>query len=373
VPEEFQNSDQQSEYVEPSTGATQSTESTPSDSVAPEEAFAPFTPPADSGVVSDSEQVNKKTKKPLIIALIIATILAVLVGGSSLVYGLWYQNPNKVVTDALINVTTAKSSTYIGTINVNSNGTKADIGLTAKQIANTGSIDTTVNLTMPDKTLSLNGSVLVDSTGDLYVKVEKLAAIVAEFKDQIGMFASSTQSATLDQLVAKIDGNWIKVSNTDLNSISSTAATTKTCTSDALNKFQNDKAAISEVTDLYKKNSFIVIDKELGVKDGSNGYAIKSDQTALKAFLESLKTTKIYTTLHGCDSKFTIDTSSIATSLPDSKNSTLELWVSSWSHQITKLNFNDTGSDGTTTAITITPTFNQTVQITTPKSSITLS
>ncbi len=391
MPEEPQNSDQTNEYVEPSTGpdtsiqplsgsqSSQTSESTPfynfEASATP--VAAPVTP-SETPVVSDASEpmspVPQKSKKPLIIGIIIAAILIVLLGGGSLVYGLWYQNPDKVVSDALMNAITAKSSTYVGTMNINNSDTKTAISLTAKQTGKTGSIDTTVSTTASGKTYSLDGSALVDSTGDMYVKVDKLAALVADFKDQINVFVDATQSSAIDQLVTKIDGNWVKVSTADLKGVSGATATAKTCASDALNQFQSDKAAMSEVTDLYKKHPFITIGKNLGVKDGSNGYVITNNQAAFKDFLESLKTTKIYATLHGCDSTFTINTASITTAAAsDTQNSTVELWVSSWSHQITKLNFNDTASDGTTTTMTITPTYNQPVQITAPQSSTTIS
>ncbi len=327
----------------------------------------------DNPVPVNNQPVVVKTKKPIMIVIIIATILAAIVAGSSLVYGLWYQNPEKVVTDALVNAATAKSSTYVGTMNINNADAKTVLGITAKQSGSSRSIDATFDETASGKTFSLGGSAIVNSSGDLFIKLEKLAAIYASFKDQLSMYVSSAQSASIDQIIAKVDGNWIKISSSDLKEYSQAAATAQTCTNDALNKFQNDKTGISEMTNLYAKNPFIVIDKKLGAKDGSIGYSLKSNTTALKAFAESLKTTKIYTTLHACDNSFTIDTSSIKTDQGATDNSALELWISSWSHQITAINFSDTSSDGTATSMTIKPTYNQTVNIVSPTSSITLT
>jgi len=157
-----------------------------------------------------------------------------------------------------------------------------------------------------------------------------------------------------------------------LKDFSAAAGTAKTCVNDTMKKFKDDKAAIAEVTDLYKKHQFFTISKKLGEKDGSLGYAIDGDTPALIAFGEGLKTTKIYTSLHDCDSTFTIDTTKIDTSTTGNGNATVELWVNKWSHQITKLNFNDT-SDGDTTSGSIAPIYNQSVQVATPSTSVTLS
>lgn len=371
--EEPQIVDQQPELITPAWGDEPSTQPDVVPGVpTPEVPVYPTSFPIDTPVSSVVAPVANKSKKPLIIGIILMAILALLGGGGVLAYNLWYQNPEKVVTDALINAATAKTSAYAGTVKVESDSVKTVINLTTKQADATGSFDAKVTVTMAGKDYAVNGSALVDASGDLYFKVEKLAGIVAEYKSQLGSYIDASQSATIDKLVAKIDGTWIKVSSADLKEFSDTTATAKTCINDTIKKFKDDKPAIAEVTNVYKKNPFIKIDKKLGEKDGSLGYVIKGDSTALKAFAEGLKTTKIYTALHVCDSSFAIDTSSMDTTTTSTSSGTVELWVNSWSHQITKLTFNDT-SDGSTTSGTISPTYNQSVQIVTPASSITLT
>jgi hypothetical protein len=333
--------------------------------------FAPQAPPVDLAAEQASVVATtpKKSKKPLIIGLIVAAVIVLLGGGSVLAYNVWYQNPEKVVTDALMNAATAKTSTYVGNLKVEGNDVKTVIDLTTKQSAATGSLDAKVTMTLAGKDYTVNGSALFDGSGDLYFKVEKLASIAAEYKTQFGLLEAS-QSSLIDKLVAKIDGTWVKVSSADLKDYSATTATATTCVTDAVKKFKDDKAATSEITNLYQKNPFIVIDKKLGEKDGSFGYTIKSDIAKTKAFAEGLKTTKIYTAIHDCDNSFTIDTSSITDSKTASTGST-EVWVSRWSHQFTKLTVSDT-SEGTTTTGMLTPTYNQPVEVATPASSTTL-
>jgi len=373
--EEPQTVDQQPEVITPAWGENKPSTQPDVASVAstPEVPVSPTLFPIDTPVGSVVAPVAKKSKKPLIIGIILVVFFALLGGGGVLAYNLWYQNPEKVVTDALINAATAKTSVYTGTVKVESDNVKTVIDLTTKQAdATTGSFDAKVTVTIAGKDYAVNGSALVDASGDLYFKVEKLAGIVAEYKSQLGSYIDASQSATIDKIVAKIDGTWIKVSSADLKEFSDTTATAKTCLNDTIKKFKDDKSAIAEVTNVYKKNPFIKIDKKLGEKDGSLGYVIKGDSTALKAFAEGLKTTKVYIALHACDSSFAIDTSSMDTSTTSTSSGTVELWVNSWSHQITKLTFND-ASDGSTTSGAISPTYNQSVQIVTPTSSITLT
>ncbi|MCX6728477.1 MAG: hypothetical protein NTV39_01785 [Candidatus Saccharibacteria bacterium] len=312
-------------------------------------------------------------QKKFVTGIVVVFLLALVGGGSAFAYTS-YQNPQKVISDSIINAVTAKTSIYTGTLSVVNSDMKLNVNITSKMAAPTGSLDAKVTVTAQNKTYSVSGSGLIDESGDVYFKVSGLAGVVNEAKSSLGITQSSPVSASIDKLVAKIDGVWVKVSSKDLKQYSESTATTKTCLNDTINKYKDDKAAISEVTDLYKKNPFLVISKELGQVNGSYGYEIKGDNKASISFIKGFKDTKIYKSLHNCDSSFTIyDNYKNADTFTDSnKNNTFKLWASVWSHQITKIEAGSS-SDGTKTALTILPKFNQTVTITAPKSSISLS
>lgn len=315
----------------------------------------------------------RKSKKGLIIGLIIGAALLVFGGASVLAYNVWYQNPQKVITDAIINAATAKTAIYTGVVTSDSDDYKIKIDVTARQASAVGSLAAKATLTVGTKEYKLDGSALIDKAGDLYFKVENLDSIATEYKNLL-QGSDPAVLARVDTLVKKIDGTWIKISSDDLKSFSDSYATAKTCINDTVTKFKDDKAAIKEVSTLYKKHQFIAVDESLGTKDGSLGYMIKADKTQTKAFAEGLKDTTIYKSLNKCDSSYTIDTSDFDSTLAtDSSNTTkVEVWVSRWSHQMTKLSLSDT-TDGTKLAATIAPVYGQPVTVETPASSTTLA
>lgn len=94
-----------------------------------------------SGSLTIEPMKPKKSKKGLMIGLIIVGVLAVLGGGLVSAYTFWYSNPNKVVSDALINTITAKTSIYAGNINVDSDNTKVRVSINAQTSGITGSLD----------------------------------------------------------------------------------------------------------------------------------------------------------------------------------------------------------------------------------------
>jgi hypothetical protein len=346
----------------------------PESTINPEQARVPeglnVTPQPAMPVIG-SEKPKWFKQKKFIVGIVVVVLLALIGGGSAFAY-FSYQNPQKVISDAVINAVTAKTSIYTGTLNVNSKDLKVGVNITSKLAGATGSLDADLTITASGKTYKIGGSGLVDNSGDLYFKVNHLAGIVGEIKITLGISQTSSESTAIDQLVAKIDDTWVKVSSNDLKQYSEDTATSKTCINDTVKKFKDDKSAIAEVTDLYAKNPFILVDKALGQVNGSFGYQLKESGSNLKTFLDGLKNTKIYKSLHDCDKTFVIDTNGMSTKDEVDKNGTVKLWVDVWSHQITKVELNGTDS-GTTSSATILPKYNQKVTITAPAKSITLT
>lgn len=324
------------------------------------------TPVGPGGPVSQFP-IKPKMKKSLLIAIISVLVVVLLGSSSALAYKFWYQNPQKVVTDALVHAMAAKSVAYVASLSSDSSASKFKFEFTGQQLNASGSIDAKLIYSTADKNYAINGSGLIDNSGDFYFKIEHLGDITTILKSY------STNSAAVDKLVTKIDGTWIKISSSDLNGLSASAAKGKTCVNDAVDKVRNDKATSGEITDLYSKHPFIIIDKELGTKDGNLGYSLKSDTVATKAFATGLLNTSIYKQLHGCDSSFTINPENVTTTATASMP-VVEMWVSTLGHQMKSLTISDKSTDGTTTVLgSFTPTFNQVKTITAPANSISLS
>jgi hypothetical protein len=166
----------------------------------------------------------------------------------------------------------------------------------------------------------------------------------------------------VSDFVKKINDQWIVISNEKIKTFSDTYAKMQKCTQNAVDKIQSDKTYSSEIIDLYKKHPFLKITKELGAKDGSLGYEVRDDTAAGKAFGEGFKNTKTYKMLHDCDSSFTVDTTE---SSEATDTTTVQLWVSRWSHELTKVTASDKDDDGTT-SISFEPVFNKGADVKTP-------
>jgi hypothetical protein len=329
--------------------------------------------PIISSQISNIKTTSKKGRFGLILGVIIAAALVIMGGGTVLAYNLWYENPQKIVADSIVNIITAKSSIYTGNITIDSSSYKVTLNITAKQINTSGSFDANLSLNVSGADYSVAGSALVDTSGNVYFKASKLDSVAGIAK--IELSSIDPDGSIIDGLVAKINDKWIKISSDDLKQFSDTYATAKTCVNDTVTKFRDDKSAVAEITNLYQKNPFIIIDKNLGQKDGSYEFQIKGNTTAANKFVNGLKDTKIYKSLKSCDSTFSLDgIGDIAdTDNSSSNNGTIDLWVDGWTHQITKASLNSKSDDGSELTGTIVPKYNQTFVITAPSTYISLS
>jgi len=341
------------------------------------EASSPQASESESAAVQPSQGITistvpkpKKGKK-LIIGIIAAILVVLIAGGSVFAFNSYYQNPQKVLADSIISAFTAKSTIYTGNLTVDSGGAKVTLDITEKNIAATGSLDAKLSIFYGGKNFKIGGGAIIDKSGDMYFKLSDLSSLISEAKTSLGIDSSSNFSASIDKLVKKIDGVWVKISSDDLKQYSTEASASKTCVNNAISKFKNDTKSINEIADVYRANAFIVLEKDLGQKDGSLGYQITSKNAKLKAFLEGLKSTAIYKSLHSCDDNFVIDTAGVPTT--DEKSvSTVQLWSDFWTHKITKIVVTS-DSDGTKVDSTINVKYDQTFNITAPSSSISLT
>jgi hypothetical protein len=386
----------QSEVVQPVppvTGATQfELNWTPSPAEYPIQdatpALTPFSPiptssgipaePIGSGPVYDTPLVapaSKKSKKKLIIfGSIIAGALVILGGGSALAYNVWYQNPEKVVTDSLVNALTARTAQLTGSLEVKNDEYKVKMTFDAKAATKNAELAVKVDYTADGQTVKLDGAGHFSADGDLYVKVNNVDSIISTLTG-----GEANASTAYDALSSKVEGKWIKITSDDIGKFSEDYKKTQGCLEDVTKQVADDKKLGSELVELYKKNNFIVIVESLGARTindtGSLGYVVDLDTKKAKTFAAGLETTEVGKKLKACDS--TIDFKDFADSL-DAEDSdetksedVIQVWASRFGHELTEINANGQ-SDGTEIKAVFNPVFNKDVNIDTPTDAMTL-
>lgn len=309
----------------------------------------------------------KRKKKGLWIGIIAAIIVVLLAAGTVAGYFLWYQNPEKVVTDGLMNAIKAKSTTYTGVVMAESDKDNSfRLELSGKNKFSTGEVNAKATIVYRGEEMVLEGDAKVVDTGDLYVRFHNIEQLV-------GKLPLAEEGSKLEQMinafVSKVSGQWVKISAEDLKQFNQTAGDAQQCMTDVYKRVEADNTMMSEVADLYRNNQFVLVAESLGSQDGSMGYRLELDEVKLRDFTNALNDTELYRQLRECDENVE---AAKDVEINDDDIRT-ELWVSQWSHEITKLRITPIEKpEKGDYSLELLPNFNQDFTITPPESSLSL-
>ena len=329
------------------------------------------------------KEEKKRPHKSLIVAGIITTVLVVLGCSGWAVYALWYQNPDKVIMDAMINAATAKNITADGSFSSETDGNKyvyTISGVTSHDAGMRGTANLVAKMN-DDTEFKLNFEGATSPDGTNYLKVGNLTAtyktllelwtdMLKDYPEESKQMVLQLFTNMLDPVVKRVDDKWIKFNNADLKKLSADDVDTYNCMDKLYKKIESDKSKTNEVSDRYMQNKFIIIKNRLGMKADSMGYSAAVDMDKMQSFIDSLKTTALYKGVKSCSPK----DNPLDIKLSSKLSLRFDIWVSQWSHQLTSFHAISTDmTDGqeTTTLVDMTTKFNKEVKVTMPTDAMT--
>lgn len=322
----------------------------------------------------DPASPRPKWRSPKVLAAgIAAAALVVIGGGSALAYTMWYQNPDKVVHDAIMHMVQAKTMSVAGTVSYKGDGVTVDVDLDSKQGAE-GSGEFTVNAKVAIDTAGMKEDFNATGTGryiddTLYIKLSGLRDVVDDVARQSGGQIPEYAADIFD----KIEDKWISIKASDYQDINEEISKQQTCFTDLMEKTQSDKSMTNELMQLYRDNQVVVVKDELGSKsvngNGSLGYTVEVDKDATVSFVKGLDGTAFGKELKNCDE--TIDFNEIASdineeTIEEEDVPTIELWVSRFGHRLTEFSIRGGNDEDGTLNILMNPLFDQEVTVEAP-------
>lgn len=326
------------------------------------------------------DQPPKQKKKFVLIAIIAATVLAVSGGGAALAYNVWYQNPNKVVTDALMNVVSAETIQATSHFDIKGDGYTYKIDVSGRNTKDAQStVDVKMDIEADNISLTLHGEGIYSADGDLYVKVHDAKKLFDSLQEQ-----SNGQIDTLmfKDIIGTIDNNWIKIGKNDLGEVSKETEKTQQCFADITKSLQEDndfrKKGEQEIRDIYQEHTFITIGKSLGSQTvngkGSLGYELSGDQKVADEFFTALGTTEFGKRVQNCSKDIKFDEFIPESDDDNDQKVTIktELWISRFEHEITEFTLDATSdANDNTFSMILNPLFNESEDITIPSDPVT--
>jgi len=280
----------------------------------------------------------------LIIGIVLGVIALIAIISAVLVYFLWWQNPEKMVTDAVSNAIMAKKMTADGKVVIDMRD-QGKIELNVKTATDSGkskaNIDAKLNVKGVEKNIPLKGDVVLDSDGTIYVKINNfkdlygtLLEIVMESSSG-GNLSRSQIETYRDQALEKMSSEIDKMSNTWMKVSPDEIGSEYKCGINALKKIQSDESARKELAQLYQKNSFFTIkDSKISDRNGGRGFELQGNNKSNSSkFEEEFKNSSVGKALSKCG-KSNGYKSSESSSIDESS---LKVWVDRSSHELKAL------------------------------------
>lgn len=323
------------------------------------QAVAPAPQPADQQPIMNVVQPPKKRRTGLIIGIVTGSVVLVALIVLTLLYFLWWQNPQRMVNNAVAQLALTKKGVVSGKLTAENDELSMTVDF--KGVSNAPKSSAEADLTVKFKEQPSLGEVqlkletVVADSETMYVKVDGLMTLLrkalgSSFTLDGGLGGTSYSRSEVQMLsvlgpvVRKADGNWVKISTKNLTGVDANSD----CVTGLMKKLQSNDKARQELADIYRKNGFLVVKRSIEDKNGARGFEIdlKSDAAKDKAkkFAEELNKTDVGRDLKRCFEKdSTRDGASKKTA---ADNATLKIWVDGWSHTLRSVELSGS-QDGT--------------------------
>ena len=317
-----------------------------SNTVAEQPAAAPTTanqtvaqPIAQPALPPQMAMGQRKSKAGFIIAICSAVLVVLLAIAGATAYA-FYQKPENVLLDAVSKLPLATKVSTKTTVNSNFSYEADGVKIKFKRFTfdtgaeNTPKFDANAELVLEvnGKELSLKASGLVTDNGTVYFKDN----IVSSIKETLSILHQKLP-AQAEKHLKKIDGKWVKYSLADARKQDKKSANQLQCVIDAYKKYSKDDKAKHQISSVYKKHPFIIIDKEVKSQSGNFGYDVSVDDDKAEAFWKDFRETSFAKSVESCApnvSSSSSDTYKSAKKAKSKADATMTVWVSQWSHEL---------------------------------------
>ncbi len=316
-----------------------------------------FDPNGPHPAVVREKKIHRKITKKIGWIIGIGVIMVLAIAGF-LVYNLWYQNPHKVIFDAVNQAIVAKSHNYKGSFvyeskngnNVKNYSLKVDFDLAGVGVKSAGVAK--INFVSDGLELKLDAEAKGDDSGNVYIKASKVEENIDRYIAKNPQYQPIKDAYS--DLIKKIDGKWLQYNY--LKNISDEKdKKIAECKLNVAKKYTNDESFKRQVADIYRNNQFLTISDSSQKASSQFIYGISGDENKGREFLNKLSDLDISKEYNDCggttikedlDGFFDIDKNESGI---ESEQETTTFYINKISHKLEKVTSNFVGKDGEAT------------------------
>lgn len=347
--------------------------------------------PVSSDTVALAKKKHHSGRKSLLLLAIAGFISVLIAGGSVAAYTLWYQNPKKILADAITNMVQADtiSADSTNTLTLSKQAGESSgfpqnvtVKLTGATNYTSGNVEVQVITEIDGKPRTFSAGAQIDEVGTVHVRVDDLKKVFAEAVEASGGTVDDIPEA-LQAIVDKVDGNWLRIGAEDISTVfGEEAATTykenHTCVNKAYAAFRDSDEQQQEIIDAYIENGFLDDVTSVGSKDGNLGFSLTVNNKKANDFSRATRDTTVMRALYKCQGIESSSTSEDATfeganiesdDVPDVKTT---IWVSRFGHELKQVEIEVKDDEASLTSTT-NLTYNQPYTVSKPSNEVTLA
>ena len=242
--------------------------------------FANTTPapvqPTDQPAQSAFEQ--PKSRKPIFIIGGLVALVVLLIGSSMAAYALWYQSPDKVIADSIVNALKSDTVKATSTVSIVTKEMSVKLAPEFNNNDTKTSVKTSVTVEANDEKYAMLDGVklefeaIVEKSGDTYVKFSKLQtlydkavdAYMQQLEENYKIYGGDLSPADKAKLrsqmdlyvkpiIEKVDDQWIKSTVDE----SSETSKKQKCYAEAFETLKKDDN-LKELGEVYEGNKFVI-------------------------------------------------------------------------------------------------------------------
>lgn len=233
---------------------------------------------------------HSNAKRTVMVALV--AVLVLLASAASVFAYMWYQSPERIVMNAILNTANQPAIGYAGHYRtVQGNGE-----FSGRTVEDRTAIDAKGTMRVHSQSLGFSGSVvLVDDRP--YVKSDQLSQML------VGLLPKKLSNESLRGITQiakeKLDGNWVELDSSSTSSLPGLSGSSA-CIADFFQKVSGSQQSRLHVVDLYRQNPFINVTEQSSLVKETSTYKLAIELSRYIAFKAALKKTELHASMISC-------------------------------------------------------------------------
>ena len=296
--------------------------------------------------------------------MFVLIFIAVLLVVTSLLYVFGYQNKGRILSDAISNLIVSDNVDLDLNFKAWRDSKKYEIKSNLSSSFGKMKLESVIELDSGNNPIKVYGNFLKDENDNYYVKLSSLKTESLKYFEDLINNSSKTIKLKSDdnkwkeyfskdllnsykgiysETINDIDDKWIKITPNDVYKTSKSYASFEMCLSGIRKQIKEDNVLQRKIMDIYQKNKFLKLKKDLGLKNSKYGFILEGNDEISSNFIKFIKEIVHFSefdSFSSCRALKELSEEKFNELKDGIKITSFEVWVEKFSHAFSKIKIN---------------------------------